>query len=154
MKTFIKSVLIIISVFVLNACQTTKTAIFDQYTYQKTIEIKIETESLMDKANTPYNQNLQEIGELLQEVKTVMEYEKNRPNNEITYNMWRLLCEKDKNFIVGFLNQWQKSGTVSTTFIPEAKGQISEAFDLLIKYEVKKDKTNQGLLSDFINANN
>ena len=146
-----KSILALISIFIMIGCQSTKTVFLDQFAYQKTIEIKTETDALLDKATTPYNQNLQEIGDLLQDIQFITEYEKNRPNNQISHTMWKMLGDKDKNLIVGFLQQWQRSSTVSSAFIPEAKEQINEALDLLIQYEMKKDKTSEQNLLNYIN---
>ena len=148
-----KTFLIALTLFIVSSCQTTKTAIFDHFAYQKTIEIKTQTEILIDKASTPYNQNLHEIGQLLYDIQYITEYEKNRPNNQISYTMWQLLGNKEKNFIVGFLRQWQQNQTVSTAFIPEAKEQINEALDLLIHYELKKDKSSEQELLNYVNSN-
>ncbi len=150
MKKFITLCIVLFS---LNSCNIAKTAVFDQYVYQKTIEIKVETENLIDKATTPYNEHLTEIEALNKELKVIMEYEKNRANNGISQNMWKLLTDPNKNFIGGFLQHWQRSQTVSPAFIPEAKQQINEAFNRLIQYEMKKDKSNENKLESFINSN-
>lgn len=132
------------------SCNSLKTAVYDQYSYQKTIEIKVEAENLMDKAISPYSDHLQDIGELGMEIKKIMEYEKNKPNNEITYAMWQVLADKDKNLLVGFFKRWKDKGQLNAFFVEEAKVQIMQAMDLLIKYEGKKDKETKGKLLDLI----
>ncbi|NQX84767.1 MAG: hypothetical protein HRT67_02395 [Flavobacteriaceae bacterium] len=138
--------LIVISCAMLS-CNTLKTAVYDQYSYQKTVEIKVEAEHLMDKATTPYQDHLQDIGELGMEIQKIIEYEKNKPNNEITYAMWQVLANKDKNLLVGFFKRWKEKGQLKSFFVEEAKAQIMSAMDLLIQYEAKKDKESKdGLL--------
>ena len=133
------------------SCNSLKTAIYDQYSYQKTIEIKIEAENLIDKATTPYTDHLQDIGELGLEIQKILEYEKNKPNNEITYAMWQILADKDKNLLVGFFKRWKNKGQLNVFFVEEAKAQIMQAMDLLIQYEVKKDKETKDKLLTLIN---
>ena len=132
--------LILLFSSILTSCSSLKTAIYDQYSYQKSIEIKIEASSLIDKAATPYSDHLKDIDELGLEIQKILEYEKNKPDNEITYGMWHVLADKDKNLLVGFFKRWKEKETLKPFFIEEAKVQIMEAMDLLIKYEAKKDK--------------
>lgn len=153
MRHLQKSIFILISVFFLNACQTFQTAVFDQYAYQKTIEIKVDTETLLEKATTPYVDNLDEVEDLQQEIKRITEYEKNRPNNEVSHAMWRFIGSENKKFVGGFLKLWRDNGTLSEAFIPEASGQINEAFNMLIDYEMKKDKNTELGILRYINAN-
>lgn len=138
---------------VLVSCSIFKTALYDQYSYQKTVEIKVEASNLMDKATTSYINNLKEIGELGLEIQKITEYEKNKPNNEITYAMWQLLGNKDKNLLVGFFKLWKEKEKLNPFFIKEAKLQIIKAIDLLIQYESKKDKEAKNKLLQLINNN-
>jgi len=150
MKHLKKITLLLTISIALLSCGSLKTAVFDQYAYQKSIEIKIESENLMDKATTPYSSHLKEIGELGLEIEKIVEYEKNRPDNEITYAMWKLLADKDKNLLVGFFKRWQQKGQLNAVFIEEAKQQITKAMDLLIQYEAKKDKETKDKLLQLI----
>lgn len=63
-KPVIAGIIALITVVVLSSCSALQTAVYDQYSYQKSIEIKVEASRLMDKAVTPYTDNLQEIEEL------------------------------------------------------------------------------------------
>ncbi len=132
------------------ACTTTKTAIFDHYSYQKTTEIKIETIHLLNKATEPYENHTEAIQKLKIEIEKLIEYEKNKPNNEITYAMWLLINDKEKNLLASFLEKWNEKQKITPAFIQEAKQQITEAFDLLIQYETKKDKETTNLLLNLI----
>ncbi len=135
------------------SCNSIKTAVYDQYSYQKTIEIKVETSNLMNKATTPYTDHLQDIGELGLEIQKIIEYEKNKPNNEITYAMWQLLADKDKILLVGFFKRWKDKEQLNAIFVEEAKAQIMQAMDLLIQYEGKKDKETKDKLLQLISSN-
>ncbi|MBE8725791.1 hypothetical protein [Flavobacterium hungaricum] len=146
------SFLILISLS-LASCTSTKTALFDQYSYQKTTEIKVETIQLLNQANTPFTTQKEKVQSLLLNIEKLTEYEKNKPNNEITFAMWQVLNDKEKNLLAGFFKIWEKKGIVSPVFQEESKKQISDALDLLIQYEIKKDKESKELLLDLINLN-
>lgn len=144
--------LILISL-ALGSCTSTRTALFDQYSYQKTTEIKVETIQLLNQVNTPYTSQKDKIQSLLLSIEKLTEYEKNKPNNEITFAMWQVLNDKEKNLLAGFFKTWETKGILSPVFQEEAKKQISDALDLLIQYEIKKDKESKELLVDLINLN-
>ncbi|OXA71802.1 hypothetical protein B0A67_10175 [Flavobacterium aquidurense] len=150
----LKQLLFFIAIsFAISSCNSTRTALFDQYSYEKTIELKVETNQLMSKATTPYSANKEEIEKLFLNLEKLIEYEKNKPNNEITFEMLKMLNDKDKNLLAGFFKHWETKGIESKLFLEESKKQISEAFDLLIQYEIKKDKQSKEALLDLINLN-
>jgi len=137
-------------IVIFTSCEALKTAAYDQYSYQKSVEIKVEASNLIDKAITSYSENIDAIEDLNLEIQKIVEYEKNKPNNEITYAMWQLLNDEEKNMLSGFLKHWQEKDKLSQIFVTEAKGQIMEAMDLLIQYEGKKDKEAKTKLLDLI----
>jgi hypothetical protein len=139
--------------FAVASCTSTRTALYDQYSYQKTTELKIETAKLMDKAVTPYISNKKEVESLLLNVEKLVEYEKSKPNNEITFAMWKILSDKEKNLLSGFFRRWETKGTLSPVFVAESEKQVIDALDLLIQYEIKKDKESKDALLDLINFN-
>ena len=148
----IKTTILVLFLLSLVSCTSTKTALFDQYSYQKTTELKVETSNLIDKATTSYSANKIQIDKLLLDVEKLVEYEKNKPNNEITFAMWTILNDKEKNLLAGFFKRWEEKDKLSFTFSQEAKKQVIKAFDLLIQYEVKKDKESANLLLNLINS--
>lgn len=139
--------------FAISSCTSTKTALFDPYSYQKISEFKVETVKLIDKASTPYNSHKAEVETLLLNIEKLAEYEKNKPNNEITFAMLKLLSDKEKNLLAGFFKRWETKEIVSQTFLEESKKQILDALDLLIQYEIKKDKESKDALLNLINLN-
>jgi hypothetical protein len=153
-KLKLKHILFLFAVsLVVTSCTSTKTALFDQYSYQKTTELKVETSKLMDKATTPYITHKEEVEILLLNIEKLAEYEKNKPNNEITFEMWKILTDKEKNLLSGFFKRWETKGSFSPVFLEESKKQVLDALDLLIQYEIKKDKESKEALLDLINTN-
>ncbi|SFN63555.1 hypothetical protein SAMN04487989_102155 [Bizionia echini] len=139
--------------FITTACESLKTAVFDQYAYQQAISLKIESTNLMENAINPFASFQSEIDELELELQKMVEYEKNKPNNEITYAMWTLVMDSERNLLAGFLKRWETEGQLSQTFTNEAIIQISEALDLIIKYEAQKNKTNESNILNFLSNN-
>lgn len=142
MKTLKKWIGFVV-ILLFTSCQSLQTAVYDQYSYQRTTALKIEAENLMLKANSNYETHKNEVNLFLMEVDKLKEYEKSKPKNEITYEMWKIMTDEEKNLLTGYFKKWEKEESLSPFFIKEASGQIIEAFDLLIEYEIKKDKTSQ-----------
>ncbi|MEZ4792152.1 MAG: hypothetical protein R2783_01345 [Gelidibacter sp.] len=135
------------------SCQSLKTAIFDQYSYQQAISLKVESGNLIEDATISYDDYEYEANNLLLELQKMVEYEKNKPNNEVSYAMWNVMANKDKNLLGGFLKRWNEEEILSEAFTQEAKLQIMEAFDLIIKYEAQKNKTNESNILNFLSNN-
>lgn len=146
LKLFLSSLLF----SVLLSCNAIKTAVYDQYSYQQTISLKVESEALIEKATDNFSNHEAEINDLVLELKKLVEYEKNKPNNEITYAMIKLMADQDKNLLAGFLKRWENEQQLSQVFTNEAKAQIMEAFDLIIKYEANKNKENKQGILDYL----
>ncbi|QIJ90443.1 hypothetical protein C7H62_2635 [Mesoflavibacter sp. HG96] len=132
------------------SCNSLKTAVYDQYSYQQTISVKVESEALIEKAIDSFSHHEAEVNDLILDLKKLVEYEKNKPNNEITYAMLKLMEDQDKSLLAGFLKRWEDEQQLSQVFTNEAKAQIMEAFDLIIKYEANKNKENKTNLLSFL----
>ncbi len=139
--------------FAMTSCISTKTAVFDPYSYQKTTALKVETANLMNKAITPYASHKEEVESLLLNIEKLVEYEKNKPDNEITFAMWKLLSDTEKKLLVGFFKRWEVKGIVSQVFLEESKKQVLETLNLLIQFEIKKDNESKDKLLDLFNLN-
>ena len=123
----------------LTSCDSLRTAAFDQYSYQKGTEIKVDAMRLMDKATMSYESQKVAVENFETELDKMVEYEKNKPNNQISYAMWKMIANPDKNFAAGFIKRWKSEGQLSSFFVTEAKGQVEEALNLILEYEGKKD---------------
>lgn len=138
---------------ILSSCGAVKTAVFDQYSYQKAIEIKVDASNLIEKSTGPYEQYSKEADELLIDVDQIVLYEQNKPKNGVSHKMWQLQADSEKNLLAGYIKRWKEEGTLSELFMNEAKPQIEEAMDVIILYENKKDKTSESKLMDIILSN-
>ncbi|WP_407557697.1 hypothetical protein [Winogradskyella sp. 4-2091] len=136
---------------VLVSCQSLKTAVFDQYSYQQAISLKVEGLNLMDEAVNDFTQHAAEVKTLRLDLQKIMEYEKNKPDNEVSYAMWKSIANEERNLLAGFLKRWKEKNQLSQVFIDEAKIQVSESIDLIIKYEGQKNKTNETKILNFLN---
>ncbi|WDO13779.1 hypothetical protein MH928_03540 [Flavobacterium sp. WW92] len=68
--------------------------------------------------------------------------------------MWKVLTDEEKNLLSGFFKRWKEKESLSPVFLQESKKQVLEALDLLIQYEIKKDKVSKEGLLSLINSNN
>jgi hypothetical protein len=128
-----------LTLLLVSSCGSLRAPVFDQYSYQKGTELKVDALNLMDKATMSYDSEKTAIDTFQAELDKMLEYQKNRENNTISYAMWKMIANPDKNFIGGFLKRWKEKGTLIGPFITEAKGQVSDALDLILQYEGKKD---------------
>ena len=66
--------------------------------------------------------------------------------------MWKVLIDKDRNLLGGYLGRWKSKGKLPAVFVAEAKAQIMAAFDTLIAYEAQKDaRSKEGVLQLILN---
>lgn len=151
MKKQLITGILAITLLVFTACNSIKTAIYDQYSYQQEVSLKVETQNVLAHATEPYVDYKEKVEALLLEMEKMEEYEKNKPNNTLSYKMWQLMTDEDKNSVAGLFKMWKAKGQLSVAFLGEAKAQIAEAFDALIKYEVSKDRDKENLLLEFLN---
>ena len=140
------------ALLLLSSCSAIRMAPFDQYSYQQAISLKVESTELLDQATGPYADHEEEVNELLKEVAKMLEYEKNKEDNNITFRMWEILADEERNLLAGLLLKWKEDGQLNEFFRDEAVGQVQEAFDLIIKFEAKKDKESKDNLLGFISS--
>lgn len=119
------------------------TAPYSQFAYEKTISLKVEALQLMDQATEPYSSHAAEVQNLETNLEKAYEYAKGRPKNEISTKQWQILKDPDRNLLGGFLKRWRTESTLSPTFIKEAKGLVSEAFDTISGLESGKINRSQ-----------
>ncbi|WP_431163508.1 hypothetical protein [Flagellimonas beolgyonensis] len=139
--------------FFFGSCVLSKTASYDQESYKRTAEILAKSTLLMDKAGQPYEEHRQEAENLIELVGEMVIYEQNKPNNEVTLQMWKLLVDEDKSFLAGFIKEWKESKQLSETFRQEAKTQVIEAIELLLRFEREKDVQTKNNIKHLIQSN-
>ncbi len=134
------------------ACSSCTTmSFYDAVAYKETVSAKVEAANLMKKANRPFKELAEErekVGLMLQKQ---LEYERHRPKNTETTQMWTLLLNPEKKLYGGFMKRWEQQDTLSNAFINEAIIQTSEAFDIIL--ELESQKINKDEVSDFLISN-
>jgi len=148
MKTLKIYIILLCAVTTLTGCTSTR-SLYDHYTYTETIEIKLQTLSLMDKSDDAFSSHENEVIALQNELEKMLIYERGKGKNEITQKMWEVL-NNDNKLVKSYLSLWEQKGSLNTAFIQEAKPQIEEAFNILIQYEERKDTANENALTNFI----
>jgi hypothetical protein len=106
--------------------------------YEQATSLKVESLALMDRATEPYPGHAQDVTALWLALQKAHEYARGRPRNEISARQWSILLDAERNLLGGFLARWREQSTLSPVFVTEAKGLVSEAFDLIIGLESGK----------------
>jgi len=143
MKTLKNSIIAFFTVVLLSGCAS----LYDPVTHAETVNTKTTALNLMDQSTDAFSNHTTEVAQFKQKLAERLNYEKAKKKNEITTKMWEVF-NNDNKLIKSYLKLWEEKGTLSQFFIDEAKPQISEAFDLLIEYEDKKDR--KGVIQNFI----
>lgn len=113
---------------------------YDKVAYQNATSIKVDSLALVDKAITPYSDNLNTINALKIKIDKAYEYAKGRPKNEIITKQWEIMKSPSRNLFGGFLARWEEKVTLSKDIVAGAKSNISLAFDQIIGLESGKIK--------------
>jgi len=143
MKTLKNSIIVLLTITLFSSCAS----LYDPVTHAETVNTKAAALNLMDQSTDAFSNHMAEVTQFKQKLAKRLNYEKAKKNNQITTKMWEVL-NNDNKLIKSYLKLWEEKGTLSPFFINEAKPQISEAFDLLIEYEDKKDR--KGVIQNFI----
>jgi lipopolysaccharide biosynthesis regulator YciM len=147
---------LLITLFLLAWISCAQTPLFDQHSFDKTIDAKVESVSLMKKAIYFYEDHEEEVEEHFEELQKIYEYDRRRKNNNITSKMWEIVLNEDNKLYAGFIKRWREVGPQNPFFVNEAVLQIEEAFDKLLDYEGAKNKAEQNAasiaLATFLNS--
>jgi hypothetical protein len=127
----------------ITGCNTIST--YDQAAYAQAVNLKVDTLALMDKASGTYEAHTGEISKLNVALAKGYEYDKNRPRNEMTRQMWEVLLFKSpsdpRNGIwPRFLQEWKAAGALEPAEIANDKEDVGRAFDKIIQLESGKIK--------------
>jgi len=115
---------------------------YDQAAYEHATNAKVDTLALMDKATSAYGDHTKDIEAVQLELAKAAEYDKGRPLNRYTIDLWATL-RSDDGILNRFLISWKKSGTLSSAFVEDKKDHVGKAFDTIIQLESGKIKTAQ-----------
>lgn len=109
--------------------------------YEQATSLKVESLDVMSLATESYANHQAEVENLKTELNKAFEFAKGRPKNEISAKQWEILIDSNRNLLGGFLARWEQEGTLSQTFVDDAKGLVSDAFDTIIGLESGKIKS-------------
>lgn len=137
-KAIINNIIIIFAILSVTSCATISN--FDQYAYIQTTSIKVDALSIMDLATTEYKDNAKDVREFEIKLQKVYEYERNRPKNKVTLELWDKLMDTKGHLLGGFLFRWKNEQKLGETFITESKKLVFKAFDQISGLESKKIK--------------
>jgi hypothetical protein len=134
---------LLVATALLSACSTISS--YDQAAYANATSLKVDTVNLVGKATESYSAHTREISELTVNLDKAYEYDKGRPLNQKTLQLWeQLLVEKaddlDSGIYPRFLHLWQKQGAISPAAVTGKQQRIALAFDQIIGLESGKTK--------------
>jgi hypothetical protein len=116
---------------------------YDQYAYTQTTSIKVDALNVMNLATDKYGNHLNDVNNVQSSINKMIEYKKNLPKNTISEKMWLLINDPNGGSFGGFVQRWQKNGTLDTAFIKEAQKLVGQSFDQLSQLESGKIKPDQ-----------
>jgi len=116
---------------------------FSPIAYEQATSLKVDALALMGRATEPYADHRVETESLTVRLAKAYEFAKGRPDNDISTQQWRILIDPERHLLGGFLARWKKESKLSATFVTEAKGLVSDAFDTIIGLESGKIKPDQ-----------
>lgn len=137
----IKNAGLLFLLITLISCSTI--SLFDHHAYLQTTSIKVDALNLMDLATEDYSLHENTIKALQTDLQKIYEYEKNRPKNEITIQLWDKLLDKNGHLLGGFIERWKNENKLNEFYIVEAKKIIDKAFDQIAGLESKKIKASE-----------
>jgi hypothetical protein len=135
---------LLLAFLLLTGC--TNIAFYDQAAYANAIDLKVDTLVLMDLAVNPYSSQIAKIEAVNIQMQKAYEYDRGRPLNQTTVQMWDVLLKTDPEHPEDglwprFLERWRKSGTLSPVFISDKKEHITTAFNAIIALESGKNRS-------------
>lgn len=116
---------------------------FDQYAYTQTTSLKVDAINIMGQATQPFESHKVDVLNIQTSINKMLEYEKNRPKNEISEKMWTIVSDTTGHLFGGFVKRWQKENTLDAAFIKESQKQVSDSFDDISQLESGKIKPSQ-----------
>lgn len=135
---------LLLAFFLLTGC--TNIAFYDQAAYANAVDLKVDTLALMELAVSPYSSQTAKIESVNLQMQKAYEYDRGRPMNETTVQLWDVLLKTDpahpeNGLWPRFLERWRKNGTLSPVVISDKKEHIATAFNAIIALESGKNRS-------------
>jgi hypothetical protein len=127
----------------LSACTTISS--YDQYAYAAAVGLKVDTLNLVGMATESYASHAQEIADLTVRLNKAYEYDRGRPLNQKSVQLWEYLLftkpdDPDSGVYQRFVQLWKAQGRLSPVAVDLKKKTISRDFDRIIGLESGKIK--------------
>jgi len=95
---------------------------------------------------SPYSSQTAKIESVNLQMQKAYEYDRGRPMNETTVQLWDVLLKTDpahpeNGLWPRFLERWRKNGTLSPVVISDKKEHIATAFNAIIALESGKNRS-------------
>lgn len=116
---------------------------FSPIAYEQATSLKVDALAVMDRATERYADHRAEAESLDLRLAKAYEFAKGRPKNDVSARQWQILIDPERHLLGGFLGRWKKESQLSATFVTEARGLVSDAFDTIIGLESGKLKPDQ-----------
>jgi hypothetical protein len=127
----------------LSACTTISS--YDQYAYAAAVGLKVDTLNLVGMATENYASHAQEISDLTLRLNKAYEYDRGRPLNQKSVQLWEYLLiakpdDPDSGVYQRFVQLWKTQGRLSAGAVDLKKKTLSRDFDRIIGLESGKIK--------------
>ena len=123
-----------------SSCKTI--AYYDDGSFVKTAELKAKTLVLISHSDEDFKEYRAKVDDIMVMAETIYAMQKARELNYLTVKQWDIMMKGtgigSKSILPEFFSMWKKKGKLNDFFIEEAKGQVSIAFDEILKLEDKK----------------
>lgn len=116
-------------------------ATFDQTSYSQVTSLKVDALALINKSGEPYSSHLTDVSALQLELNKAIEYDKHRPKNEITNEMWTIMSDPKGHLLGGFLTKWKKDKQIDSVEVVNIDTIVARNFDRIAELEIKKLKS-------------
>jgi hypothetical protein len=123
------------------SCSTIAT--FDQAAYEHATSLKVDAMVVMNKATESYASHSRDIAELQISLDKAYEYDRNRPLNNVTIELWDKLRDPQGDLLGGFLREWKEDGPLLPKYVSAKEKQVAEAFDVIIQLESGKIRASE-----------
>jgi len=141
MKKILLSLKLILFIVTLSTFSCSKfMATFDQAAYSQVTALKVDALALMDKSSEDYTLHITDVKAFQLELDKAIEYDKLRPNNDLTNKEWAVLIDPSQGLLGDFLAKWSKDGKLGAAYIADKKKQIGDSIDQIAGLEIKKLK--------------
>jgi hypothetical protein len=123
-------------------CKTTSAVLsstqFSESALKTDKQIKAESLALVDRAKNraPYTGVAADADQLMTKVDHAISAEQARTKNGPTVEQWKRI----KTQLTSLFGLWKKQGSCSPAFVDDARSQVGNLFDILIKTENDKRK--------------